>query len=75
MSVNVILEQSRVRATIKDYILTRQVASVNAAKERSESTKFFWRAETIRRNRVARANRFLLSRMARYSRCELEVFA
>ena len=50
---------------MKDNILTRQVACVSAAKERSESTKLFRRAKTARRNQAALAKRLILGCMTR----------
>ena len=52
-----------------------QVACVGTAKERSESTKFFRRAKTSGRNRVAHAKRLILGRMARRSGREFKVLA
>jgi hypothetical protein len=56
--------QSGVGPTIEDNILTCQVACVGTAKERSESTKFFRRANTSGRNRGADAKNLLLGQMA-----------
>ena len=67
--------QSGVGPTIEYNILTCQVACMGAAKERSESTKFFRRAKTSGRNRVAHANRLILGRMARRSGREFKVLA
>ena len=67
--------QPWVGPTIKDNILTRQVACLSAANERSESTKLFRRAKAARRNQAAHAKRLILGSMIRGSCCELEVLA
>ena len=52
--------QPWVGPTIKDNILTRQVACVSTAKERSESAKLFRHAKTALWNQAAHAKRLIL---------------
>jgi len=50
-------DQPREDPAVQNYILTRQVTGVSAARERGESTKFFGLAKTTGRNRAKAISR------------------